>query len=474
MAVAYVRWPSAKGEIATRVLGGAHLAVCLWSVGCGADIHAGILVLDPFVAAFECLLALRSLNARPAGLPAPMLGALSLLVQPGPLQALLAGLGLAMGRSEVAAAFTGWRGAVRLVALILLGVVAPGTMLAPIVGLVAFLTFAPCEPLLGSAFLLLFTISAPAFWVPSLICGFGVLALAPRQILLSASEAPVLMALGVALAARRADLAETSLAAFEAFFLFLGNHAVRAEASGRPVLLMDSVLPGAAGFLPFWLALHAVCGLAAALTNWIAGALVVGLALGIAAVQRSRSIWLKMFAPHGLGHDGIRLSLLAGIAAFPGAFFMLLRAPLERLSGASPAGLSAHGGAFQAPGRMMTALWMIPGGDGARWYPGVATLFLFVICGLLTSGRGIASARPSMVVDSVILSVGHRGGAFSFGQRRFMARARRWAAHGRQWLGGAARYPLTAVGGRATSSAHRLALWLLLVALGLAAIGWEG
>ncbi|MCQ9156074.1 hypothetical protein [Acidomonas methanolica] len=425
-----------------------HLAAVCWVAAHGVRLFAGPLHLDPLRDALNAVVVAVSFAARGRGAAALMLGAAGLVLD-GVAGATLLGLaGMLAGGMTGAPA--GYRAGCLAGGLVLLVTGAGGSaVVSCLTGLVLLAAFADV-PVLGLALLATHVTPDPAAgW---LLVAAGLAGCWPigaeRRTLVPRSVVLPLFWLAALLGARRADLAETALAAAEALLLSMVLLPAPGVAEGRAGILLRSVLPGAAGFLPLWLGLHAFFGLAAAETGWIVPALTLGGAIGWIAVLDLRARWRRLGEA---GQDRVEDYVLPGLAAVaPGLVFMIVAPGLAAMCGAG----ESWSGSLFAP---------VPGGDGGRWLPWLAALLLASL--VLAAGPGGRMARDPFEEP------GARPGAavWTYGWRRravlFRRGGRRWgetlakAADMKNGLELALKAPLSP------------AFWLALVAFGLAVLG---
>ncbi|AQS88856.1 hypothetical protein AA101099_2178 [Neoasaia chiangmaiensis NBRC 101099] len=437
-----------RGRYWRSGLAAAHVCIAAVAAMGAGTLQWGPWRLDPLTANWSLALAVVSLASPGRHCGPLMLGAGALLCESGPLQAFLLGLAalLVLGLDD--RPILAWRLGLLGVALLMLGVLPVGQVIAPCAPLALLLAMPALAPV---CIPLMVDITGPVvfpYW-PPLMCLAGLL---PLPYAGGRRNAMPLLWAGVMLAARRAELPESALAAGEAMMLTL----VLPRDDGRLdrlTLCLRSALPGAAGFLPLWLGLHALFGLAAAMTEWIAGAIALVLAVGWSVARQGIDDWRRFGASDaGIGQNA-GLVVAGLLAVCPGVFLTALSPGLGMLSGA-PAASTLY----------TISLWEVPGGDGGRWYPPLAFLMLGLPIFVLLSAVPWRQPGNVSLPDVPICPTGM---PLPFPARRVLVWLRRsWRGEERLRIAFAS--GLHRFVARDRHAPMMLAGWLLLLAVGLA------
>lgn len=444
--------------IAVPLLGVLQLLLSGWAATIGLTANWGPFHITPLMAGWLLLWTLSNLhNATLRSRAAEALGAYSLLLHPGPLQVMVLGLAVACRGTP-----SGWRIGLLAPALLLGGILpfaAPtneaALLAAPLPGLAALPALAN-TPILAFALLSeACRILPPSFW-PAALCLLGLaLAFSPGRI--ESRLGWPLQLLGIVLATRQTGLVDSTLAASEALMLALAvQTASNREPNGWAVLL-QMPLPPLAGFLPFWLGLHALFGLAAAAPGWTAGALALALASGLVMARTLHNDWRRLTQSWPLpAPTPLILGVAMLLSAMPGFLFGIVHPALLALSGAKPEIWIGW------------PLWSIAGGDGGYWYP----LLVFLIPAILMPLAFLHPALPPLPgMRAAWPELPRAQRAWPFSWRRNMISVRRsWRRGQNRAIGWTA--ILNTAATRETATRHALVLWLLLLGGGLIVLGW--
>ncbi|GBQ87939.1 hypothetical protein AA0535_1408 [Asaia krungthepensis NRIC 0535] len=359
--------------------------------------------------------------------------------------------------------------------------------LAPIAGLAILPAFSATPLLAYSLFVPDLLVSSGQIWsVILILTGITLSFCLPLARVLSFWP---LLALGLTFAARLGGLADTALAASEAFILSLALNGLPPS-----LALLRAPLPPLAGFLPFWLALHGINGLSGLSPAWTAGAMILTLLTGGLMVRAWLFAWDSLAwagsDPQGAAGSGMTWSDHAMLPALtlglclsicPGLLLGAVRGAALDLAGASPE-IWRH-----------WPVWSIAGGDGAFWYPAL----VFLIPALVASA--LISSAPLTPYRDALFTFGRHGPTtgrlpawpppniklrFPWGVRRLIAsnRSRRvlltWLSRMKNDEAGLmpdGSQPPPA-GGRLRPDVKAvrqgLAFWLVLLAIALAWLGW--
>lgn len=267
---------------------------------------------------------------------------------------------------------------------------------------------------------------------------------------------PAVIWLGVTVAAHGGGMAETARAGAEAFAcaLVLLPFGDPAAGAGREERLIASIIPGAAGFLPLWLGLHAMLGLAGLGPGWTALIIGASLLVGWATVMGALRRWQHRVGRSALSGTLPRLAILGLMAVCPGALFYLLRPMLASLGGEG-------GGAF----------WVITGGDGGRWVPALATALVSLPLAMLWwkpapfSPEGASGLAPGVGIGPAGMVWRWQGMGWTVRRSVVLIRRAKRRMAGRTHAGE------RRVGLSFLTASVPLGVWLIFMALGLVLLG---
>ncbi|WP_122050621.1 hypothetical protein [Asaia bogorensis] len=290
-----------------------------------------------------------------------------------------------------------------------------------------------------------------------------------------------LFLLGIALSARAGGLADCALAGSEAFILALALQGLKGRAC-----FLQAPLPPLAGFLPFWLGLHAINGLTGLSPAWTAGGMILSLTLGVVMVRAWLASWQTVSricrsdlagspgrnnpapgnnaeAAVSFGVRGIpSLTLGLCLSVCPGLLIGFLHAAILIVAG--------------VPQDFWRSwpVWSVAGGDGAFWYPALVFLIPALIApAFITHLPSLSAPIPDWPSSALRVRL-------PWSTRRLLASIRRRITLTRHVLLRQSR-----AGGTTPGSAgllplrpdlfitrHALVLWLLLIAVALSWMGW--
>lgn len=469
----------------------AQIVIAGWAA-CGLhEIHLGPLALDPLRGCWLLLWSIAcfspALKDKPVSAASGALG----LICASPALSLICFMPcLIEGRSPSSASrLQRWK----------LGFLAPGGCLAVVAAIIPALgPLAPAFslvllpgfidlPVLAYALLVPGLLAQHGFFWPVALCilGSGLCLLLPVRLALTFW--PVLL-LGLTLSARAGGLPDSALAGGEAFIL-----ALALSASDRITGFFRTPLPPLAGFLPFWLGLHCVSGLAGLSPSWTAGAMILSLVIGLLMVRAWLETWQSLSGkrrvplsdPVRSDHDSTAgdiptpghspavwadraampaLTLGLCLSICPGLLLGLVHEAVQHVAGVAPELWRSW------------PIWSIAGGDGAFWYPAL----IFAVPALLAPFvmPHLAAHLPThipLLTDWPLPGFRLR---LPWGLRRVMASRRHLM---RDIAGRVMHHSAHASADGSAPAAGRLGgvlnrqilpLWLVLLACALAWLGW--
>lgn len=328
--------------------------------------------------------------------------------------------------------------------------------LAPVCGL-ALLPALADLPVLAFALLVPSLMEQQGFLWPVILCalGGGLCLFLPLRHGLSFWP---LLPLGLALSARAGGLPDSALTGSEAFIL-----ALALSGRDRITALFRTPFPPLAGFLSFWFALHCTSGLAGLSPAWTAGAMILSLAVGLVMVRAWLGSWQDFAIERPAWADrrivpALTLGLCLSIC--PGILFGLLHGALLNIAGAS----------FEL--WRAWPIWSVAGGDGAFWYPAL----VFMLPALLAPA--IMPHIPARLPELPPWPVPSFRPPLTWGMKRALCSQRRLvrmvARRMAQPVSGAPTGRVSASPARFDTALAQqpLVLWLLLLAIALAWLGW--
>lgn len=463
-----------------------QIVIAGWAA-CGLhEIHLGPLALDPLRGCWLLLWVIACFSPALSGKPvSTACGALGLICASPALSLICFMPCLIEGQSPFSALWLQhWK----------LGLLAPGGCLAviaasipalspltPAFGLIMLPVFVE-QPVLAYALLVPELLAQHGFFWPVMLCVLGGGLCLSLPVRMALTFWPVLL-LGLTLSARAGGLPDSALAGGEAFIL-----ALALGASDRITGLLRTPLPPLAGFLPFWLGLHCVSGLAGLSPSWTAGAMILSLTIGLLVVRAWLETWQSLSredrspSSHTVRSRSDRsqdsdsafwadrsaipaLTLGLCLSICPGLMLGLVHEAILHIAG--------------APQELWRSwpIWSVAGGDGAFWYP--ALIFALPALLALTVMPHLPAHLPAHLPRLTDWPLPELRLRLPWDLKRIMA-SRRHLVH--DIAGRMIRHSTHLPSNDSAHSAGRLdkmlsrqilPLWLVLLAIALAWLGWR-